>query len=182
MLKKLTTNLLHTHQMNTHINIRKAAPQDLPHAHQLIQELADYENAPEEVILTLEQFIADGTSTPPSYYLQVAEITHEDGRTQIIGMALFYLIYSTWKGKVIYLEDLVVTEQYRRHGVGQQLIEAVLDIARSMQVNQVRWHVLDWNEPAINFYKKMGVKMEEDWTTCKVEQALLYKGVHPKLS
>ena len=159
--------------MNIHIRI--ATLEDLPAAHQLIVELATYEKAPEQVILTLEQFTADFTAKHPIYHLFVAEATHEDGSTEIVGIALYYFIYSTWKGRVIYLEDLVVTQAYRRHGVGQLLIDAVLDAARNEKVNQVRWHVLDWNEPAIRFYEKMGVKMEDDWTTCKVEKEMLYQ-------
>lgn len=153
---------------------RKATKADLPAAHQLIYELAVYEKAAHEVVLTLEQFTKDFESSNPVYKLHVAEITPKDGKPTIAGIALFYFAYSTWKGKMVYLEDLVVSQTYRRLGIGERLIESVFQFARDENANQVRWHVLDWNEPAIRFYEKLGVKMEEEWVTCKLEKDKLY--------
>ncbi len=155
---------------------RKATKADLSAAHQLIYELAVYENAADEVVLTLEQFTSDFESPNPVYKLHVAEITPKDGNPVIAGIALFYFAYSTWKGKMVYLEDLVISQAYRRLGIGEQLIESVFQFARDENANQVRWHVLDWNEPAIKFYEKLEVKMEEEWVTCKLEKDKLYLG------
>jgi len=153
---------------------RKAIKADLPAAHQLIKELAIYEKAAREVVLTLEQFTKDFESSNPVYKLHVTEITSKEGKSVIVGIALFYFAYSTWKGKMVYLEDLVVSQAYRRQGIGEQLIESVFQFARDEHANQVRWHVLDWNEPAIRFYEKLEVKMEEEWVTCKLEKDKLY--------
>lgn len=154
---------------------RKATKADLPAAHQLIYELAVYEKAAHEVVLTLEQFTEDFESSNPIYKLHVAEVTTKKGESPIIaGIALFYFAYSTWKGKMVYLEDLVVNQSYRRQGIGEQLLESVFQFAREENANQVRWHVLDWNEPAIKFYEKLEVKMEDEWVTCKLEKDKLY--------
>ncbi|MGB1243011.1 MAG: GNAT family N-acetyltransferase [Chitinophagales bacterium] len=153
---------------------RKATKADLSAAHQLIYELAVYEKAAHEVVLTLEQFTKDFESSNPVYKLHVTEITPNNGKPTIVGIALFYFAYSTWKGKMVYLEDLVVSQAYRRQGIGEQLIESVFQFARDENANQVRWHVLDWNEPAIRFYEKLEVKMEEEWVTCKLEKDKLY--------
>jgi len=156
------------------ILIRKAKKSDLSAAYQLIKELAIYENAAEEVVLSYEQFSKDFGISHPIYKLHVAEITEPNGNQSIAGIALFYFAYSTWKGKMVYLEDLVVSQTYRRQGIGEQLIESVFQFARDENANQVRWHVLDWNEPAIQFYEKLGVKLEQEWVTCKLEKDTLY--------
>lgn len=156
------------------ITIRPAQKQsDFIAAHQLIAELALYEKAPEQVILTLDQFIKDGTAIPPLFFLNVAEVTEENGEQLIVGICLFYFSYSTWKGKMVYLDDLVITEKYRRLGIGKKLVNALFQFAKKEKVNQVRWHVLDWNTPAINFYKKLGLKLEDDWITCKFSKGQL---------
>lgn len=149
------------------INIRKAEKPDLPAAYRLICELALFEKAPEEVTLTLEQFEKDGFGPQPMYFMRVAEITLPDGSVEIAGMALFFFCYSTWKGKILYLDDVIVTGQYRGLGIGKLLIDEVFKFAKEQQVNQVRWHVLDWNTPAVEFYKKLGMKLEPEWVTCK---------------
>ena len=97
------------------------------------------------------------------------------GKKDIVGIALFYFAYSTWKGKMVYLEDLVIRQEYRQQGIGKQLIESVFEFARQENACQVRWHVLDWNMQAIKFYEKLNVKMEEEWLTCKLEKKELYK-------
>lgn len=156
------------------IYIRPGTAADAAAAYQLIAELAEYEKSPQEVTVSLEQFIEDGFGERPHYRLLVAEHTTSDYAKAIVGIAIFYDAYSTWKGKTIYLDDLVVSEAYRRYGIGKQLINALLDIARQENANQVRWHVLNWNEPAIRFYQRMGVKMEPEWITCKCEKSMLY--------
>ncbi len=156
------------------ILIRKAKKTDLFAAYQLIKELALYENAAKEVVLSYEQFSKDFEANQPIYKLHVAEVINSEGNQVIAGIALFYFAYSTWKGKMVYLEDLVVSQNYRRLGIGEQLIESVFQFARDENANQVRWHVLDWNEPAIRFYEKLGVKMEQEWVTCKLEKDKLY--------
>lgn len=161
----------------THITVRVAqTPADYAAAFALVNELAAYEKAAHEVTLTLEQFIADGQGSHPLYQLRVAEISGLDNNPepQIAGMALFYTMYSTWKGKIVYLDDVVVQEKYRRYGIGQHLMNTVLDYARTQNAAQVRWHVLDWNTPAIRFYEKMQVRLEPEWITCKMDKELLF--------
>ncbi len=156
------------------IHIRQAASQaDFAAAHRLIKELAAFEEAAEEVTLSLEQFIVDGSGENPLYQLTLAEFCKENGDKEIVGMCLYYTIYSTWKGKILYLDDLVVTEAFRRKGVGKLLVAHLFDYARTIEANQVRWHVLDWNEPAIQFYRKLNMKLEDDWITCKLSKAQL---------
>ena len=147
------------------ISIRKAEPADLVQVYGLVQELARYENAPNEPSNSLKKFIEEGTCSPPRFHVIVAE---SDGR--IVGMALYYFGYSTWKGSMIYLDDLVVLENYRRHGIGKKLMDELIAIAKEEKVNQLRWHVLDWNEPAINFYKKYPVTFDPTWITVKIEK------------
>lgn len=156
------------------ILIRKAKESDLLAAYQLIKELALYENAAEEVVLSYEQFSKDFGMSHPIYKLHVAEVSDSTGNQIIAGISLFYFAYSTWKGKMVYLEDLVVSQTYRRQGIGEKLIESIFQFARDENANQVRWHVLDWNKPAIQFYEKLGVKMEEEWVTCKLEKDKLH--------
>lgn len=160
----------------TQIIIRKAIREDAAAAYGLIKELAEYEKAPQEVTVSLEEFTEDGFGAEPIYHLLVAETSETAENPKcIVGIALFYVAYSTWKGKMVYLDDLIVTEKHRKSGIGQQLIDAVFAFARTHGANQVRWHVLNWNEPAINFYKKMNTRLEDDWITCKFGRDLLYK-------
>jgi GNAT superfamily N-acetyltransferase len=151
------------------IEIRKAETADLSSVYQLVKELAIYENAPEEPSNPLETFIQDGTGEHPKYHVLLALFGNE-----IVGMALYYLGYSTWKGSMMYLDDLVVRESWRRKGIGKKLINSLIGSARSHGVNQLRWHVLDWNEPAIAFYKKIGANLDPTWITCKIEKDRLY--------
>lgn len=151
------------------VHIRIALKKDLPSVYQLIKELALYENAPTEPSISLEEFIEDGTGNRPSYRVIIAEMEQE-----IVGIALYYLGYSTWKGNMMYLDDLVVKNQYRRHGIGHLLFQSLIAAAREHGVNQLRWHVLDWNEPAISFYKKINASLDGEWITCKLEKEQLY--------
>lgn len=133
----------------------------------LVQELAEFERAPEAVVNTQAQMLEDGFGTDAIYRVFVAEdaVTND-----IVGMALYYTAYSTWKGKMLFLDDLVVTEKYRRFGIGRKLINAFLADAKELGVNQVRWQVLDWNTPAIEFYKSLGAELDPEWITCKMSK------------
>lgn len=150
------------------IHIRPAATDaDYAAAYALVHELAVYEKAAHEHQVSLEQFTEDGKCQ--NYQLHVAEIGTQNDEKQIVGIVLFYLAYSTWKGKIVYLDDLVVTEKYRQFGIGKQLTKVVFAYAAEQQVQQVRWHVLNWNKPALEFYRKIGAKIEDDWLTCKFD-------------
>ncbi|MCH8331445.1 MAG: GNAT family N-acetyltransferase [Bacteroidetes bacterium] len=145
--------------------IRKGNKADLPQVLELIKVLAVFEKAPEEVNLTLEQFKSDGEGDRPYYHLFVAEMNNT-----IVGIALYYYGYSTWKGKMMYLDDLVVLEEHRRKGLGKSLFDALVKEAKEQQAAQIRWHVLDWNEPAIAFYKKINTKLDNEWIKCQFDQ------------
>lgn len=131
------------------INVRKAEKKDVPEMFRLIKELALYEKAPDEVKVTVEELERDGFGPDAVYKAFVAE--SEKG---IIGMALYYIKYSTWKGKCVFLEDLVVSQEYRQYGVGSKLFDAVVKVCKELGVRKMDWQVLDWNEPALKFYKK----------------------------
>lgn len=143
------------------MKIRKGVKSDLPSVLELIKELAVYEKALHEVEITLEQLEEDGFGEEPVFQFLVATENEE-----IVGLALYYFRYSTWKGKAIYLEDLVVKESHRGRGYGQKLLDAIVEEARQTGSKQVRWQVLDWNEPAINFYKKLGAHLDGEWINC----------------
>lgn len=138
--------------------IRKARFEDMESVRTLIQELADYEKEPDAVELSVEELQKDGFGENPLFFCYVAERNN-----QILGMALFYFRYSTWKGKTVHLEDLVIRAQDRRKGIGSALLQAVLEFARAQQVRRVEWAVLDWNKPAIALYKQIGAQLYEDW-------------------
>jgi GNAT superfamily N-acetyltransferase len=143
--------------------VRKAVPADIPAVHILIKELAAYEKAPDEVEVTEQQLLEDGFGKNPAYELIVAETNGE-----ISGIALFYIRYSTWKGRALYLEDLVVREAHRRKGIGNLLFEEILRIARERNYSGVVWQVLDWNEPALNFYGKYKASFSGEWLNGRV--------------
>ena len=146
------------------ITIRRATREDIPRVYQLICELATYENAREQVETSPAILERDGFGANPLYQLLVAD----DGG-EIVGMALSYFRYSTWKGKRLYLEDLVVTEPMRGQGVGRALLSATIELARQTDCSGLMWQVLDWNESAIGFYRKFGVRIEEDWNTVHLD-------------
>lgn len=147
------------------IVIRRGAKEDLPQVFSLIKELAEYERAPEEVTNTLEEMELDGFGQNPIYKFFVAENTEG-----IVGIALYYTAYSTWKGKAIYLEDLVVTERVRRSGIGRMLFNAVAAEAKEVGAKRFAWQVLEWNEPAISFYKKIGASLDGEWFNCRMTE------------
>ncbi len=148
--------------------IRKGTEADVSGMMRLVKELALYERAPEAVVNTETMLLEDGFGKNSIYRVFVAE---DAGTNDIIGMALYYTAYSTWKGKIFFLDDLVVTERYRKFGIGKKLLDEVLKEANAMGVEQIRWQVLDWNEPAIAFYKKIGAELDPEWITCKMSKA-----------
>lgn len=149
--------------MSQEIQIRFATKDDMPAVLELIRELAIYENAEEQVTNTVEQLQIDGFGENPVFECLVAE--DKDG---VFGFALFYTSYSTWKGTCLYLEDLLVTESKRRSGAGGVLFETLLDIAKERKAKRFEWQVLDWNEPAINFYKKYNADLDPEWINGKI--------------
>ncbi|MBV9989577.1 MAG: GNAT family N-acetyltransferase [Chitinophagaceae bacterium] len=143
------------------IKIRKAERKDCARLLELIQELAEYERAPQEVTVTLEHFEESGFGDKPVWWAFVAEV---DGKVE--GFALYYIRYSTWKGQRMYLEDLLVTEKMRGQQIGKMLVDRLIEEAREKKYGAIVWQVLDWNEPAINFYKKYDTKFDAEWVNC----------------
>ena len=138
--------------------IRKGAPNDVPSLLKLIKELAIYEKAENEVIVTEDILLRDGFGDNPLYHLVVAEYEGE-----VMGIALYYYAYSTWKGRYLYLEDFVVKESMRGKGIGKPLFEYLVNIAKDEGVKRMGWQVLDWNEPAIEFYKRKNATLDAEW-------------------
>lgn len=128
---------------------------------ELVQELADYEKAPAEVTVTLQHFEESGFGKNPVWWALVAE-----SAGKVVGFALYYVRYSTWKGQAMYLEDLVITASMRGKGVGKILFDNLIEEARQKGFNRIIWQVLDWNEPAINFYKKYNANISGEWLNC----------------
>jgi len=155
------------------LTIRRGREADLPQVLALIQELAVYERAPHEVTNTLEDMQRDGFGPEPIFRFFVAE---EEANSKIQGIALYYTAYSTWKGRMLYLEDLVVTEELRGTGIGKRLFDAVVAEARHTGAHRMKWQVLEWNEPAIGFYKKIGAHLDPEWHNGNLseEQLLAY--------
>lgn len=144
------------------ISIENARPEDLEGMLDLIKELAEYEKAPDAVIVDLPQF--------RQYFeegLFRALVARVNGK--VAGMALYYYAYSSWKGKILYLDDLVITRKERRKGLGKLLFDELIRISERTGCRQMRWHVLDWNEPAIRFYEKYGASLDPEWITGKFE-------------
>jgi len=144
-------------------SIRNATKNDLPSVLELVKELALYENAPDEVTITIEDLEKDGFGKHPLYWIILAE-----NEKEIIGISFYYIRYSTWKGKCLYLEDIVVKEEYRGQKVGKLLFEETIKAAKEMNAKLMNWQVLDWNEPAINFYKKFNAELDGEWINGKL--------------
>ena len=138
--------------------IRKANASDIPSMMKLIIELAVYERAPGEVTNTEQMMLSDGFGDNPLYHAFVAEI---DGN--VIGFAITYYRYSTWKGRCLYLEDLIVTEEHRKNGIGQKLFDCCIDFGKKNKCKKMIWQVLDWNQPAIDFYNKNNAQLDNGW-------------------
>lgn len=147
------------------IPIRPGTVDDLPQVLALIQELAAFEREPDAVETNVETMRQDGFGERPVFEFFVAE-----DRQQIVGLALFFYSYSTWKGKCIYLEDLIVTEAYRGQGLGRRLLDQVVLKARQENAKRVVWQVLDWNTPAVEFYKSLGAALLPEWITCRLDE------------
>ena len=144
--------------------IRPGKKSDIPQVFELIKELAEYEKALDKVSNTVEKLEEDGFGPNPVYELFVAEIENS-----IVGIALTYYRFSTWRGKVIYLEDLIVKEHMRRKGIGKKLFDMVLDHAKVTSCVGLSLQVLDWNELGINFYKKYNMEFDDEWINCYLE-------------
>jgi len=144
--------------------IRKGKIEDLPELLDLIIELAVYEKAENEVSNTIERMKEDGFGNNPVYGFLVAE---EGGK--VVGASIYYYRYSTWKGKRIYLEDLIVNENWRGKGIGRKLFEQTIAIGKESNCTGMMWQVLDWNKSAINFYKKYHTEFDEEWINCHLQ-------------
>jgi GNAT superfamily N-acetyltransferase len=152
------------------IEIRTGIKSDLPRALELVKELALFEKAPEQVTNTVAMMEKDGFGPNPIFGFFVAV---EDA--QIIALSLYYWRYSTWKGRRLYLEDIIVTESYRGKGIGKKLFDRTLQHALDTDCTGMMWQVLDWNEPAINFYKKYGSSLSNEWINCNLERDRIEK-------
>lgn len=147
------------------LQIRKGTPNDMPAVLDLITELAIFEKEPDAVVITVEDLVRDGFSENPLFHTFVAEADN-----QIIGVALYYYRYSTWKGKTIHLEDLIVKENNRGTGAGFALYSEIIKQGKKDNVRRVEWNVLDWNTPAIEFYEKSGAKILADWCVAQMDE------------
>ncbi len=145
----------------TYYHIRPATEQDFEAILGLIKELALFEKAPEKVTNTVEQMKAEQD------YFQALVAEKPDG--EIIGFALFYFVYYTWVGKSLYLDDLYVKEAYRGQKIGSKLLDKVIETGRENNCKRIRWQVLNWNKPAIDFYKKLGADLDDEWLNCDLE-------------
>lgn len=152
------------------IRIRKAKKGDVASMLALVKELAKYEKAPGEVKVTIAEMQRFGFGKEKVYDCFVAELLDPvTKKRQIIGMALYFIKYSTWKGRCLYLDDIVVTKKQRGMGAGKLLFEEVVKVARKMKARKVDWQVLEWNKPAINFYKKYSTVFDAEWVNCSLK-------------
>jgi GNAT superfamily N-acetyltransferase len=146
------------------IQIRKAEKKDCNAMMELINELAVYEKAPEEVTVDFNHFVESGFGEKPVWWAFVAEVEN-----QVVGFALYYIRYSTWKGQRLYLEDILVNEPLRGKGIGKLLFDKLIEVTQGKKLAGMVWQVLEWNEPAINFYKKYeGVIFDGEWVNCSL--------------
>jgi len=146
------------------IKIRRARKEDCIAMLALIKELAVYERAPDEVTVTIEHFAESGFGANPVWWAFVAEADRE-----IIGFALYYVRYSTWKGQKMYLEDIIVTEEWRGKGAGKMLMDSLISEAKDKGFRGITWQVLEWNEPAIKFYERYKAKFDGEWVNASLD-------------
>jgi GNAT superfamily N-acetyltransferase len=152
------------------IHIKKGTQQDISQALNLVKELATYEKAPDEVEVTIEEMMEWGFGTDKQFDFFVAL-----DNNVIVGLALYYFKYSTWKGKCLFLEDIIVTESQRGKGIGKLLFDKVVEVSKALNVRRMEWQVLDWNTPAIDFYKKYNASLDGEWINCKLTDHQLEK-------
>jgi ribosomal protein S18 acetylase RimI-like enzyme len=161
------------------VQIRRAVKKDCARLLELVNELALYEKAPQEVTVTLEHFEESGFGEKPVWWAFVATSPSNslsqgegeqasDNHEVILGFALYYIRYSTWKGQRMYLEDILVTEEARGKGIGKLLMDQLIAEAKERKLNGIVWQVLEWNEPAINFYKKYNAGFDAEWVNCSI--------------
>lgn len=152
------------------VTIRPAVKEDCARIMELVHELAEFEKAPQEVTVSFDHFVESGFGQSPVWWAFVAEVPPgQNGAKEIVAFALYYIRYSTWKGQRIYLEDIIVTRAWRARGIGKLLMDRVLEEARAKQFTGIMWQVLDWNEPAIQFYKKYKATFDAGWINCNVD-------------
>ncbi len=147
------------------MNIRKGNPEDMKSVLELIRELAIFEKEPDAVLISEADLVRDGFGENPLFHVFVAEAD-----TEIVGIALYYYRYSTWKGKTIHLEDLIVKEKMRGTGLGSALYSEIMKQGKKDNVRRIEWNVLDWNTPAVNFYENSGAKVLEDWRVVQMDE------------
>ena len=150
------------------IQLRPAIKDDCKRLLELVTELAVYEKAPDEVTVTLAHFEESGFGNSPVWWAMVAEDVDGE-KPLILGFALYYIRYSTWKGQRLYLEDILVTEKARGKGIGKLLMDAIIEQGKARKLQGMNWQVLDWNEPAINFYKKYNASFDGEWINCAID-------------
>lgn len=146
--------------------IRKGELDDIPQVHALVKELAAFEREPDAVINTAEDMKEDAFGDDPCFSFFVCHPA--DDQSKIIGMAIYFVSYSTWKGRSLYLEDIIVNQGYRNQGIGSILLKQVIEEKKRLGLRKLHWQVLDWNEDAISFYKKFGADFDETWVNCSL--------------
>ncbi|MEO8236726.1 MAG: GNAT family N-acetyltransferase [Flavobacterium sp.] len=155
------------------MNIRKGKPEDMKSVLELIQELAVFEKEPDAVLITEDDLVRDGFGENPLFHVFVAEVEKE-----IVGIALYYYRYSTWKGRTIHLEDLIVKDKMRGSGLGFALYSEIMKQGKKDNVRRIDWNVLDWNTPAVNFYENSGAKVLDEWRVVQMDE----KGINSFLA
>lgn len=167
------------------MKIRKGEKEDMSGVLALIQELAAFEKEPDAVLITEEDLVRDGFGENPLFHVFVAEVEKDSSDNEqskeIVGIALYYYRYSTWKGKTIHLEDLIVKDSMRGTGLGYALYSEIIKQAKKDQVRRIEWAVLDWNTPAIDFYEKSGAKVFDEWRVAQMDEAGINSFIDNKL-